>query len=129
MIPFLLLHDSGSRSDYRRRPQAEVLLGRLLAEILGMREDQLYPSVLNRIMEISEQAYRNFQRHVDRLCFLIVATECPDRELDIERLHLRVQAMSLFPEKIAIYDIIYESRFRRLRDQFRCSNDRQPAVR
>ena len=93
-----------------------------------MREDQLYPSVLKRVMQISEQAYRNFQRHVDRLCFLIVATECPDREIEIERLHLRVQAMSLFPEKISLYDIIYESRFRRLRDQFRCSNARQPAA-
>ena len=81
-------------------------------------------SVLNRFVEINEQTYRNFQRHVDRLCFLIVASDCPDREIDIERLHLRVQAMSLFPEKIPLYDMIYESRFRRLCDQFRCSDHR-----
>ena len=81
-------------------------------------------SVLNRFMEINEQTYRNFQRHVDRLCFLIVASDCPNSEIHIERLHLRVQAMSLFPEKIPLYDMIYESRFRRLCDQFRCSNDR-----
>ncbi len=83
-------------------------------------------SVLKRIMEmeISEEAYRNFQRHVDRLCFLIVASDCPVSEIEIERLHLRVQAMSLFPENIPLYDMIYESRFRRLREQFRCSNDR-----
>jgi hypothetical protein len=80
--------------------------------------------VLNRIMEISEQSYRNFQRHVDRLCFLIVASDCPDSAIEIERLHLRVQAMSLFPENVPLYDMIYESRFRRLREQFRCSNDR-----
>lgn len=70
-------------------------------------------------MEINEQAYRNFQRHVDRLCFLIVATDCSEREIDIERLHLRVQAIKLFPNKIPLYDLIYESRFRRLREQFR----------
>jgi hypothetical protein len=81
-------------------------------------------SVLKRIMEISEEAYRNFQRHVDRLCFLIVASDCPVSEIEIERLHLRVQAMGLFPENIPLYDMIYESRFRRLREQFRCSNDR-----
>jgi len=66
-------------------------------------------------------AYRSFQQHVDRLCFLIVATTCSDREIDIERLHLRTQAMQLFPEKIELYDRIYESRFRRLREQFRNS--------
>ena len=66
-----------------------------------------------------EQAYRIFQEHVDRLCFLIVASNCSDREIDIEKLHLRVQAMRLFPDKISLYDLIYESRFRRLREQFR----------
>ncbi len=81
-------------------------------------------SVLNRIMEISEQAYRNFQRHVDRLCFLIVASDCPDSQIEIERLNLRAQAMSLFPESIPLYDMIYESRFRRLHEQFRCSDYR-----
>jgi hypothetical protein len=71
------------------------------------------------MMETSEQAYRKFQRHVDRLCFLIVASNCPQREIDIERLNLRVQALSLFPDKMPLYDIIYECRFRRLREQFR----------
>lgn len=72
-------------------------------------------------MEISENAYGNFQRHVDRLCFLIVASDCPEREIDIERLHLRVQAIRLFPDKMSLYDMIYESRFRRLRAQFRAA--------
>jgi hypothetical protein len=68
---------------------------------------------------MDELAYRNFQHYVDRLCFLIVASDCSEREIDIERLHLRVQAMKLFPEKISLYDLVYESRFRRLREQFR----------
>ena len=76
-------------------------------------------SVLSGITEPSEQAYRNFQRHVDRLCLLIVASDCSDREIDIERLHLRVQAAALFPEKMPLYDMVYESRLRRLRQQFR----------
>jgi hypothetical protein len=70
-------------------------------------------------MEPSQQAYLSFQRHVDRLCFLIVASDCSDREIEIERLHLRVQAATLFPEKMPLYDMVYESRFRRLRQQFR----------
>ena len=66
-------------------------------------------SVLSGITEPSEQAYRNFQRHVDRLCLLIVASDCSDREIDIERLHLRVQAAVLFPEKMPLYDMVYET--------------------
>lgn len=72
-------------------------------------------------------AYRRFQQHVDRLCFLIVATTSSDREIDIERLHLRTQAMQLFPEKIELYDWIYESRFRRLRQQFRSPSNKLDA--
>ena len=70
-------------------------------------------------MEPSQQAYRNFQRHADRPCILIVASDCSDREIDIERLHLRVQAETLVPEKMPLYEMVYESRFRRLRQQFR----------
>jgi hypothetical protein len=75
------------------------------------------------LSEDEDVAYGGFQQHVDRLCFLIVATSCSDREIDIERLHLRTQAMQLFPEKIHLYDWIYESRFRRLREQFRNSSN------
>jgi hypothetical protein len=71
------------------------------------------------MMETSDEAYRNFQRRVDRLCVLIVASDCSDREIQIERLHLRVQAATLFPEKLALYDMVYESRFDRLCEQFR----------
>ena len=79
----------------------------------------MHPSLLFRITEPSEEAYRDFQRHVDRLCLLIVASDCSDREIDIERLHLRVQAAALFPEEMTLYEMVYESRFRRLRQQFR----------
>ena len=70
-------------------------------------------------METDQETHRNFQRRIDRLCSLIVASDCTEREIDIERLHLRVQAVRLFPEKMPLYDLIYESRFRRLREQFR----------
>ena len=44
--------------------------------------------------------------------------------VDAENLqHLRTQAMQLFPEKMHLYDRIYESRFRRLREQFRNSSN------
>jgi hypothetical protein len=66
-----------------------------------------------------EQDFRRFQRRVDRLCFLIVATGSPLEEINIERLFLRTEAARLFPEKFHLYDMLYESRFRRLLEQFR----------
>lgn len=67
----------------------------------------------------SEQTYRRFQRRVDRLCFLIVSTDYPERDINIERLFLRTEAARQFPEKFHFYDMIYDSRFRRLWEQFR----------
>jgi hypothetical protein len=67
----------------------------------------------------SEQAYSRFQRRVDRLCFLIVATDIPERDINIERLFLRTEAARLFPERFRFYEMLYESRFQRLLEQFR----------
>jgi hypothetical protein len=67
----------------------------------------------------SEQAYSRFQRRIDRLCFLIVATDIPERDINIERLFLRTEAARLFPERLLFYEMLYESRFRRLLEQFR----------
>jgi hypothetical protein len=64
-------------------------------------------------------AYRKWQQRIDRLRFLIVATDTPWQEINIERLYLRTEAARLFPDKLAMYDMIYESRFQRLWNQFR----------
>jgi hypothetical protein len=67
----------------------------------------------------SEQAYTRFQRRVDRLCFLIVATDTSERDINIERMFLRTEVARLFPERVPFYNMLYESRFQRLLDQFR----------
>jgi len=67
----------------------------------------------------SEQAYCRFQRRVDRLSFMIMATDISERDIAIERLFLRTEVARLFPERFRFYDMLYESRFRRLVEQFR----------
>ncbi len=67
----------------------------------------------------SEQAYRRVQRRADHLCFLILAGDLSEREFKIERLYLRTEFARIFPEKLSWYDMIYESRFRRIWEQFR----------
>ena len=69
--------------------------------------------------EDRDELYLEFRRRTDRLCFLIVATDTPREEIEMERLNLRGQAISLFPEKLRLYELVYESRFRRLWEQFR----------
>ena len=70
----------------------------------------------------SEQALTRFQRRVDRLSFLIVATDISVRDINIERLFLRTEAARLFPKRYRFYEMLYESRFQRLVDQFRAKN-------
>ncbi len=67
----------------------------------------------------SEQAYRRVQRRADRLCFLVLAGDLSESEFKIERLYLRTEMARLFPDKLTWYDMIYESRFRRIWAQFR----------
>jgi hypothetical protein len=48
-----------------------------------------------------------------------VATDIPERDINIERLFLRTEVARLFPERFHVYEMLYESRFRRLLEQFR----------
>ena len=50
---------------------------------------------------------------------MIVATDISERDISIERLFLRTEAARLFPECFHFYEMLYESRFQRLVDQFR----------
>lgn len=95
--------------------------GRLRPRVLWRSFARLGGLCYRNHMVPSEQAYRRFQRRVDRLCFLIVATDIPERDIAIERLFLSTEAARLFPERFRFYKMLYESRFRRLLEQFRHS--------
>lgn len=66
-----------------------------------------------------ENRLGELQRAADRVSFLIVATDCPRVDIDIQRAELRRRCTSLFPDKMELYEMVYESRFRRLWEQFR----------
>jgi hypothetical protein len=69
-------------------------------------------------MDLGDREYRSFQRQVDRICTLILF-ERSAAEIAAAKSHLRQEAERLFPNKLQLYERIYESRFRRLWDQFR----------
>jgi len=62
------------------------------------------------------------QRAADRICVLILSSDLPETDILIERSRLRALCEELFPGKEELFDMIYESRFDRLWEQFR--NDR-----
>lgn len=59
------------------------------------------------------------QRMADRVCVLILSSDLPAIDIAIERNKVRERCLELYPDREDLYDMIYESRFERLWDQFR----------
>ncbi len=51
------------------------------------------------------------RRKAERIAVLIVSSDYPLVDISIERSNLRDEAEGLFPDRMEIYDRIYESRF------------------
>ena len=66
-----------------------------------------------------DEAVRGLQRQADRICEMIVSGEVPQIDIEIQQSALREAIARTFPDKQALYQLIYESRFRRLWQQFR----------
>jgi len=59
------------------------------------------------------------RRKADRVCSLILISDYPDVDVDIEIEKVRQVCEELFPDRLWLFEIIYEARFQRLREQFR----------
>lgn len=66
-----------------------------------------------------DDAVRELQRQAGRICEMIVTGEVPLIDIEIAQAALREAVVRAFPEKQALYQLLYESRFRRLWQQFR----------
>lgn len=66
-----------------------------------------------------DEAVRSLQRQADRICEMIVSGEAPLIDIEIQQAALREAVARAFPDKQALYQLLYESRFRRLWQQFR----------
>ena len=62
---------------------------------------------------------RELQRMADQVCHLIVFTDYPQIDIVIEQQKVREKCEELFPDRMDLYEMIYESRFDRLWEQFR----------
>jgi hypothetical protein len=59
------------------------------------------------------------QRRADRICALIVSSDYPEVDIEIEIQKLRRWCRERLPDRAELFELVYVSRFRRLRDQFR----------
>ncbi|MBI3996302.1 MAG: hypothetical protein HY352_01460 [Candidatus Omnitrophica bacterium] len=66
-----------------------------------------------------DEAVRALQQQADRICEMIVTGEALPIDIEIQQAALREDIARLFPEKQGLYQLLYESRFRRLWQQFR----------
>lgn len=59
------------------------------------------------------------QRGASLICQMILDETCPEVDIEIAKQKLRDRVVELFPDKLSVYEMIYEARFKRLWDQFR----------
>jgi len=59
------------------------------------------------------------RREVDRICSMIVTSCYEDVDIAIARSELRWKVAESLPDRLGFYDMVYESRFDRLWEQFR----------
>jgi hypothetical protein len=70
-------------------------------------------------LRAEEKKAREIRIMADRIASLIVGSDYPLIDIEIEKRKLREKIEELFPDKADLYDLIYEPRFRRLIEQFR----------
>lgn len=69
--------------------------------------------------ELKRSDMRELQRMSDHVCMLIVGTDYPEIDIEIEKSKVRQRCEELYPDRMDLYEMIYESRFNRLWYQFR----------
>jgi len=70
-------------------------------------------------IEARRERMRELQRMADRVCSLILIEDYPEIDIEIEKAKVREKCEELFPDRMDLYEMIYESRFNRLWEQFR----------
>ena len=74
-------------------------------------------------MPTRRETMHEFQRMADRVCVLILSSDLPAIDIEIEKNKVRERCLELYPGREQLYDMVYESRFQRLWEQFRSASD------
>ena len=70
-------------------------------------------------MRSGRDKMRELSRMADEVCRLILQSDYPDIDVTIAREKVRQRCEELFPDRMDLFELIYDSRFDRLWEQFR----------
>lgn len=68
---------------------------------------------------MKRDSQKEIQQLADHVCVLILSSDLPAIDIEIEKNKVRERCLELYPDKEQLYEMIYESRFQRLWQQFR----------
>ena len=66
---------------------------------------------------------REVQRMADRVCTLILSSDLPSIDIEIEKNKVRERCLELYPDREQLYEMVYGNKFQRLWEQFRSEPD------
>ena len=66
-----------------------------------------------------EKKINQIKTLADKISFLIISTDYPRIDIEVEKEKLREKIHEFFPDRVHLYELIYEPRFKRLEEQFR----------
>ena len=87
-------------------------------EIIRLQHKEIFNELLQS-RKNEDVKIQQIKKLADKIAVLIVSTDYPEIDLEIEKQKLKERISELFPDKIHIYGLIYEPRFKRLFEQFR----------
>jgi len=96
-------------------------------ERIGLQHVEIFREINDIIrskdISIEEKKISEIKKHADRIAMLIMNTDYPETDIEIEKNKCKNLIKQSFPDKIYLYDLIYKPRFERLMQQFRKSRD------
>lgn len=93
--------------------------------VISLQHKEIFRALLNARKDVNTTRFREEEKileikiSADKIAFLIVSTDYPKIDIEIEKEKFRERINELFPDKAHLYELIYEPRFRRLENQFR----------
>jgi len=71
-----------------------------------------------KLVDVRRIDMNELKHGADEICALIIHTEMPEVDIAIMRNRLRERCEELFPDRLDLFEMIYESRFDRLLEQY-----------
>jgi hypothetical protein len=89
----------------------------------GVLEKEIFGAVDRRQREEDWERMQRIRRQADRIVSLILYSDMPRVDIEIQISTFRRSVLEQFPDKQELFDAIYIGRFRRLWDQFKPDED------